>query len=92
MGWGVFRSWLSVHVEWNHCLNNLRVRLAPMTTGLMGPLEECRDTVARQDYPVLIGLVPLLLFLVNQDGFQTLLQAFVDVAKLSQVLQLSESI
>ena len=53
-----------------------------VTTGLMGLLEECRDTVARHDYPVLmpeIGLVPLPLFLVDQDGFQTLLQAFVDV-------------
>ena len=66
-----------------------------MTTGLMGPLQECRDTGARHDYPVLmpeVGLVPLPLFLVDQDGFQTLLQAFVDVSKLFQVLHLSESI
>ena len=48
----------------------------------MGSLEECRDTVARHDYPVLmpeVGLVPLAPFLVDQDGFQTLLQAFVNV-------------
>ena len=58
-----------------------------MTTGLMGPLEDCGLTVARHDYPVLmpeVGLVPLPLFMVDQDGFQTLLQAFVDVPKLSQ--------
>ena len=61
----------------------------------MGPLEECQDTVARHDYPVImpeVGLVTLPLFLVDQHGFQTLLQAFVDVPKLFQVLHLSESI
>ena len=66
-----------------------------MTTRLMGPLEKCRDTVARQDYPVLmpeVGLVPLPLLLVEQDGFQTLLQAFVDVPKIFQLLHLLESI
>ena len=38
-----------------------------MTTGLMRPLEERRDSVARHDYPVLmaeVGLVPFPLFLV----------------------------
>ena len=66
-----------------------------MTTGLIGPLEECRDTVARHDYPVLmpeLGLVPLPLLLVDQGVFQTLLHAFVDVPKLLQVLNLLESI
>ena len=66
-----------------------------MTTGLMGPLEERLDSVARHDYPVLmpeVGLVPFLLVLVDQDGFETLLQAFVDIPKLLQVLHLSESI
>ena len=66
-----------------------------MTTTLMGPLEECRDTVARYDYPVVmpeVGLVPLPLFLVDQNGFQTLLWAFVDVPKLPQALELLESI
>ena len=29
IGWRVFRSWSSVHVVWNHCLNSLRVRSAP---------------------------------------------------------------
>ena len=46
-----------------------------MTTGLMGPLQECRDTVPRHDYPVLmpeVGLVPLPLLLLDQGGFQTL--------------------
>ena len=65
-----------------------------MTTGLMGPLEECRDTVARHDYLVLmpeVGLVTLPLVLVDQGGFQTLLQAFVGVPKLFQVLRLLES-
>ena len=58
----------------------------------MGPPEECRDTVDRHDYPVLmpeVGPVPLPLFVVDQDGFQMLLQAFVDVLKLLQVLSLS---
>ena len=66
-----------------------------MTTRLMGPLEECRDTVARYYYPVLmpeVGLVPFALFLIDQDGFQTLLQAFVDIIKVLQVLDLFESI
>ena len=66
-----------------------------MTTRLMGSLEECRDTVPRHDYPVLmpeVGLVTLPLVLVDQGGFQTLLQAFVDVPKLFQVLHLLESI
>ena len=56
-----------------------------MTTGLMGPLEERRSSVARHDYPVLmpeVGLVPFPLFLVDQDGFQTLIQAFADISKL----------
>ena len=68
---------------------------APNTFQWVRPLEECGDTVARQDYPVLIpevGLVPLPLFLVDQDGFQTLLQAFVDVFKFLQVLDLFDSI
>ena len=55
-----------------------------VTTGLVGPLEECRNTVARQDYLVLmpvVGLVTLPLVLVDQSGFQTLIQAFVDVPK-----------
>ena len=63
-----------------------------MTTGLMGPLEERRDSVARDDYPVLmpeVALVPFSLFLVDQDVFQTLLQAIVDIPKLLQVLHLS---
>ena len=66
-----------------------------MTTRLRGPLEECGDTVARHDYPVLmpeVGLVPLPLFLVDQNGFQSLFQAFVDVLKLLQVLDLFDSI
>ena len=66
-----------------------------MTTGLMGPLEQPLDCVARHDYPVLmpeVGLVSFPLFLVDQDGFQTLLHAFVDIPKLLQVLHLSESI
>ena len=66
-----------------------------MTTRLMRSLEECRDTVAKHDYPVLmpeVGLVPFPLCLVDQDGFQTLLPAFVDVPKLLQVLDLFESI
>ena len=66
-----------------------------MTTGLMGPLDECRDMVARHDYPVLmqeVRLVPLPLLLVDQDRFQTLLQAFVDVPTLLQALDLLECI
>ena len=66
-----------------------------MTTGLMGPLEERQNLFPRHDYPVPmreVGLVPLPLYLVDQDGFQTLLQAFVDIPKLLQVLHLSESI
>ena len=66
-----------------------------MTTGLMGPPEERRDSVARNDYLVLmpeVGLVPFPLFLVDRDGFQTLLQALVDIPKLLQVLHLSDSI
>ena len=66
-----------------------------MIIRLTGPLEECRDTVAGHDYPVLmpeVGLVPLSLLLVDQDGFPTLLQAFVDIPKLLQVLDLLESI
>ena len=58
-----------------------------MTTRLMGPLEEGRDTVTRHDYPVLmpeVGPVPLAFFLVDRDGFQPLLQAFVDVLKLNR--------
>ena len=66
-----------------------------MTTGLMGPLEECRDTVARHDYPVLmaeVGFIPLPLPLIDQGGLQMLLQAFVDVPRLFQVPHLLESI
>ena len=66
-----------------------------MTTRLMGPIEECQDTIARHDYPVRIpdvGLVRLPLFLVDQDGFRKLLQAFVNVSKLLQVLDLLDSI
>ena len=66
-----------------------------MTTGLMGLLEESRNSVARHDYPVLmpkVGLIPFPLFLVDQDGFQTLLHAFVDIPKLLQVPHLLESI
>ena len=66
-----------------------------MTTGLMGPLEKCRDTVARHKYPVLmpeVGLITLPLVLVDQGGFQTLLQALVHVPKLFQVLHLLDSI
>ena len=65
------------------------------TTGLMGPLEERQDSVATHDYPVLmpeLGLVPFPLFLVDQDGFKTLLQAIVDIPELLHVLYLSESI
>ena len=46
-----------------------------MITRFMGPLEECRDTVARHNYPVLMPeafLVLLPLFLVDQGGFQML--------------------
>ena len=39
-----------------------------------------------------VGLVPFPLFLVDQDGFQTLLQAFVDIPKLLQLLDLLVSI
>ena len=66
-----------------------------MTGRLMGPLEECQDTVARRDSPVLmleVGLVPLTLLLVDQDVLQTLIQAFVDFPKLLQVLDLFESV
>ena len=51
--------------------------------------------VARHDQLVLmpeVGLVPLPLLLVDQGGFQTLLQALVDVPKLFQVLHLLKSI
>ena len=61
----------------------------------MCPLEQCRDTVARHDYPVLmpeVGLVTLSLVLVDQSGFQILLQALVDDPKLFQVLHLLVSI
>ena len=66
-----------------------------ITSGLMGSIEECRDTIARHNYPVLmpeVGLVPLPLLLVDQDGFQTLLPTFVDIPKVLQVLYLLESI
>ena len=66
-----------------------------MTTGLMGPLEECRNLVTRDDYPVLIpeeGPVLLSLLPFDLDGFQTSLHAFVDVSKRLQVLNLLESI
>ena len=74
----------------------LQGTLSPnMTTRLIGPLEESRDTVARHNYPVRIlevGFVTLPLFLADQDSFQTLLHAFVDILKLLQVLDLLESI
>ena len=66
-----------------------------MTTRLMGPLEQCQDTVARHDYLVLmpeVGLVPLPLLLFDEDRFQTFLQAFLDISGLLQVLYLLESI
>ena len=66
-----------------------------VTTRLMGPLEECRYMVARHNYLVVmpeVGLVPLSLLPVDQDGFQTLLQAFVYILRLLQVLNLLESI
>ena len=66
-----------------------------MTSGLMRPLEEWRNTVAIHDYRLLmpeVGLVPLPLVLVDQGGFQMLLQAFLDVPKLFQVLHLLASI
>ena len=66
-----------------------------MTTRPMGPLEEGTDTVARHEYPVLmpeVGLGPLPLFMVDQDGLETLLQAFLDIPKLLQVRDLFESI
>ena len=66
-----------------------------MTTRLTGQLEECQNPVARHDHPVLVpevGLVPLPLFLVDQDGLQTLPQALVDVSKFLQLLDLFESI
>ena len=66
-----------------------------MTTRLMGQLGESCDTVATHDYRVLmpeVGLFRLALFLVDQNGFQTLLQAFVDIPKLLQVNDLLESI
>ena len=66
-----------------------------MTTGLMGPLEECRNTVARHDILVFIawvGLTKFLLLLVDQDRFQALIEALVDILELVQLLNLSESI
>ena len=66
-----------------------------MTTRPVGPLEECRSTVAKHDYPVFlpeVGLAPLPLLLLDRAGFQTFLQAFVDVLKVFQVLHLLESI
>ena len=39
-----------------------------------------------------VGLVPFPLLVVDQDGFQTFLRAFVDIANLLQVLDLLESI
>ena len=66
-----------------------------MTTRLMGPLEECRmwslGTTIRSSCQN-VGLVPLPLLLVDQGGFQTLLQAFVDAPKVFQVLRFLESI
>ena len=66
-----------------------------MTSRLMGPLEECWDTVARHECPVLmpeVSLVPLSLLLVQKDGLETVLQVFVDIPKLFQVLHLLEPI
>ena len=51
--------------------------------------------VARHDYPVLmpeVDLVTRILLLVDQDWFLTLLQVFVDIPKIPQVLDLLESI
>ena len=65
------------------------------TTSLTSPLEESRDTVTRYNYSLLmpeICLVTLPLLLVYQDRLQTLLQAFLDMPKLLQLLDLSESI
>ena len=66
-----------------------------ITTGLMGPFEESRDPVARYNNQVFmpqVGLVSFLLLLVDRDRFQTLLWAFIDIPKLLQVLNVSESI
>ena len=60
----------------------------------MGPLEESRGTIARHNYCVPmpeVGLVTLPLLLVDQDRFLTLLEAFVDIPRLLQVLDLLES-
>ena len=65
-----------------------------MTTRLRGPLEQSQNT-AKHDSPVLlpeIGLFTFPLLLVGQDRFEMLPQAFVDIFKFLQVLDLLESI
>ena len=66
-----------------------------MTAGLMGPLQQRWNSVGGYHDVVLVpevGLVPLPLFLVDQEGFKAFLQALVDISKLLQVLRLLESI
>ena len=66
-----------------------------MTARLMGPLQQRWDSVTGYHNAVLVPdvpLVPLLLFLVDQEGLKVILQALVDIPKLLQVLRLLESI
>ena len=66
-----------------------------MATWVIGLLEDNRDTVARHHDPVFmpeLGCISFPLLLVNQDKFQMLLEACVDISKLLQVLRLSEAI
>ena len=64
-----------------------------MTIGLMGPFEKSQNTVTRYDNLVFmqeVGPITFPVLLVDQDRFQALLKAFVDIAKLLWVLNLSE--
>ena len=66
-----------------------------MTAGLMGPLQQRWDSVTGYHDEVLVpevALVPLPLFLADQEGFKAFHQALVDIPKLIQVLRLLQSI
>ena len=66
-----------------------------MTAGLIVPLTQRSDSVTGYQDAVLVpevALVPLLLLLVDQEGFKAFLQALVDIPKLLQVLHLLESV
>ena len=66
-----------------------------MTSGLLGPFGESRNTVARHGYSGFmpqVGLIQFPLLLVDQDRFQAFHRSFVGIRKPLPVLDFSESI